>query len=90
MNSSEFTEFLDAIGVVDGKLDGIFVSLKLPEFAVDNADGYKILIDHLNIKESSLKRVLEEAEQRGKRVTKIIEADREMTIIYTPRARASH
>ena len=85
MNEAEYLDFLNAIGAIEGKLDGIFVGVKLPSFAYDEAEGYKLIFDHENIKESNFKSVLEEAKSRGKMIAKTTEANREMTIIYTPR-----
>ncbi len=85
MNKPEYNDFLHAVGVVEGKLDGVFIGVKLPSFTYDGAEGYKLVFDHLNIKESSFKRVLEEAESRGKMFGEITVSNRKMTIIYTPR-----
>jgi hypothetical protein len=87
MNEVEYLDFLDTIGAVEGKLDGLFVGVLLPSFDYDEAGGYKLIFDHENIKESSFKSVLEEAKSRGKIIAKTTVANREMTIIYTPRAR---
>lgn len=86
MNKDEYIDFLDAVGTVEGKLNGIFVGVKLPSYAYDESVGYKLIFDHENIKESCFKLVLKEAKLRGKMIGKTTVANREMTIIYTPRA----
>ncbi len=85
MNKDEYIDFLNAIGVVEGKIDGIMVGVKFPSYTYDESVGYKLIFDHENINESSFKSVLEEAKSRGKMIAKTTEANREMTIIYTPR-----
>jgi len=85
MKWGEVFDFLDAVGVIEGKIDGIFVGILFPLDHIDGSQGFKLSFDNTNITEISFRAILDEAVSRGKKKTTIIRADREMTVIYTPK-----
>ncbi|MHC4690383.1 MAG: hypothetical protein ACYS5F_12215 [Planctomycetota bacterium] len=86
MDKQEIIDLLNAAGVIEEKKDGLFIHITSAlSDTYDEAKGLKLVVDHKRLKEDSYKSILLEAETRGKRVTRKILANKEVTIIFTPR-----
>ena len=88
MDKQEIIDLLNAVGISKGKKDGLFVHIASSlSDNHDEAEGLKLVVDHERLTEDSYKSILLEAEARGKRVARKILANREVTIIFTPRGK---
>ncbi len=86
MDKQEIIDLLNAVGIIEGKKDGLFVHIATSlSDNYDEAEGLKLVVDHERLSEDSYKSILLEAEVRGKRVARKSLANREVTIIFTPR-----
>jgi hypothetical protein len=86
MDKQEISDLLNVVGIIKGRKNGLFVHIAAPLSDTDDeAEGLKLVVEHDRLTGDSYKSILFEAEARGKRVVRKILANREDTIIFTPR-----
>ena len=86
MDKQEISDLLNVVGTIEGTTDGLFVHIAASLSDIYNeAEGLELVVDHDRLTGDSYKSILFEAEARGKRVVRKILANREDTIIFTPR-----
>ena len=86
MDKQEISDLLNVVGIIEGTNDALFVHIAAPlSDTYDEAVGLKLIVDHDHFTGDRYESILFEAEARGKRVARKILANREVTIIFTPR-----